>query len=82
MALSVNRFLGDGFYVLDEPEAALSPNRQLAMVARLHELVVRDSQFVIATHSPSIMAYPRQRSSCSMKTACARSRTKTSSTIA
>ena len=58
MSLLLNRFLGDGFYVLDEPEAALSPNRQLAMIARLHELVVGGSQFVIATHSPIIMAYP------------------------
>jgi predicted ATPase len=58
MALLLNRFLGDGFYVLDEPEAALSPNRQLSMIARLHELVAGGSQFVIATHSPIIMAYP------------------------
>jgi predicted ATPase len=58
MALFLNRFLGDGLYILDEPEAALSPNRQLAMIARLHELVVGGSQFVIATHSPIIMAYP------------------------
>ena len=58
MALLLHRFLGDGFYVLDEPEAALSPTRQLSMVARLHELVAGGSQFVIATHSPIIMAYP------------------------
>ena len=58
MALLLHRFLGDGLYLLDEPEAALSPTRQLAMVARLHELVAGGSQFVIATHSPIIMAYP------------------------
>jgi predicted ATPase len=58
MALLLNRFLGDGFYILDEPEAALSPTRQLSMIARLHELVVGGSQFVIATHSPIVMAYP------------------------
>jgi len=44
--------------VLDEPEAALSPTRQLAMIARMHELVRARSQFVIATHSPMLMAYP------------------------
>jgi predicted ATPase len=58
MSLLLNRFLGDGLYVLDEPEAALSPTRQLAMIARLHELVTGGSQFIIATHSPIVMAYP------------------------
>jgi predicted ATPase len=43
---------------LDEPEAALSPSRQLALPSRMHELVQEDSQFIIATHSPIIMAYP------------------------
>jgi predicted ATPase len=57
-ALMLNRFGGRGFYVLDEPEAALSPNRQLAMLSRLHDLVHDRSQFVIATHSPILMAYP------------------------
>jgi len=57
-ALLQNRFRGNGFYVLDEPEAALSPTRQLAFLARLDELVRAGSQFVIATHSPIIMAYP------------------------
>ena len=45
-------------YILDEPEAALSPTRQMAMIARMHELVQDRSQFIIATHSPIIMAYP------------------------
>jgi len=58
MALLLNRFLGDGLYVLDEPEAALSPMRQLSMLARIHDLVRGGSQFVIATHSPILMAYP------------------------
>jgi predicted ATPase len=58
LALLENRFGGHGFYVLDEPEAALSPNRQLAFLARLHRLVLQESQFVIATHSPIILAYP------------------------
>jgi predicted ATPase len=57
-ALLMNRFGGRGFYVLDEPEAALSPPRQLAFLARMHELVKDRSQFVIATHAPIIMAYP------------------------
>lgn len=57
-ALMMKRFGGHGFYVLDEPEAALSPTRQLAMIARVHELVRKRSQFVIATHSPMLMAYP------------------------
>jgi predicted ATPase len=57
-ALMMNRFGGHGFYVLDEPEAAVSPSRQLAMMARIHQLVQARSQFVIATHSPILMAYP------------------------
>src|SRR5216684_3818127 len=58
LALLMNRFLGDGLYILDEPEAALSPARQLALLARIHELIKRGSQFLIATHSPIVMAYP------------------------
>jgi predicted ATPase len=57
-AVFMNRFRGNGFYVLDEPEAALSPNRQMAMLLRMHELILADSQFVIATHSPILLAYP------------------------
>jgi predicted ATPase len=57
-ALMNHRFGGHGFYVLDEPEAALSPTRQLAMITRMHQLVLDESQFVIATHSPILMAYP------------------------
>ena len=57
-AVLMHRFGGHGFYVLDEPEAALSPTRQLAMLARIHQLVRKRSQFVIATHSPILMAYP------------------------
>jgi predicted ATPase len=58
MALLQNRFRGEGLYILDEPEAALSPQRQLAALARIHELTAKQSQFIIATHSPIIMAYP------------------------
>jgi len=57
-ALMMNRFGGDGLYLLDEPEAALSPQRQLAMITRLHQLVQLRSQFIIATHAPILMAYP------------------------
>lgn len=58
-ALLMDRFHGRGLYILDEPEAALSPQRQLAVLSRLHDLVLDDSQFVIATHSPILMAYLR-----------------------
>jgi predicted ATPase len=58
LALIMNRFSGKGLYILDEPEAALSPTRQMSMIARMHELVESDSQFIVATHSPIIMAYP------------------------
>lgn len=57
-SLLMNRFRGQGLYILDEPEAALSPTRQMAMIARMHALVQEQSQFIIATHSPIIMAYP------------------------
>ncbi|MEI7366219.1 AAA family ATPase [Pectobacterium sp. 1950-15] len=58
MALLLNRFGKEGIYLLDEPEAALSPSRQLAALARMHDLIREGSQFVIATHSPILMAYP------------------------
>jgi predicted ATPase len=58
LALLLERFGGQGIYVLDEPEAALSPQRQLAVLSRMHDLVQDDSQFIIATHSPILMAYP------------------------
>lgn len=54
----LHRFGGDGLYILDEPEAALSPLRQMAMLTRIHELVQENSQFIISTHSPILMAYP------------------------
>ncbi|WP_138756485.1 AAA family ATPase [Paenibacillus sinopodophylli] len=57
-ATFLNRFSGNGIYMMDEPEAALSPFRQMAMLSRIHELVQRRSQFIIATHSPILMAYP------------------------
>jgi len=52
------RFGGHGLYILDEPEAAISPTRQMAMLSRMHELINKNSQFIIATHSPIILSYP------------------------
>jgi predicted ATPase len=57
-ALLEHRFGGAGVYILDEPEAALSPNRQLSFLARMHQLIREESQFIIATHSPIILSYP------------------------
>ncbi|MCA0970247.1 AAA family ATPase [Halobacillus litoralis] len=57
-AAFMHRFSGNGLYILDEPEAALSPTRQLSMLSRIHELVEQGSQFIISTHSPLLMAYP------------------------
>ena len=59
LALVHNRFWGQGLYLLDEPEAALSPARQLTLLAEIHRLVQKGSQFLIATHSPILMAYPQ-----------------------
>jgi len=61
LSLMLNRFGGNGLYILDEPEAALSPTRQLAVLRRIHQLVEDNSQFIIATHSPILMAYPRAK---------------------
>ena len=58
LALVQNRLRGHGLYLLDEPEAALSPMRQMALLSRLHRLVETSSQFLIATHSPILLAYP------------------------
>src|SRR5690606_32754861 len=58
LALLMHRFGPGGLYLLDEPEAALSPQRQLAALSRLHDLVLEDSQFIVATRSPILMAYP------------------------
>lgn len=58
LALVQNRFGGHGVYLLDEPEAALSPTRQLTLLGQMEELVRQKSQFIIATHAPILMAYP------------------------
>jgi predicted ATPase len=58
LAVLQNR-IGQGLFLLDEPESALSPQRQLALLALMHDLVkTGKSQFLIATHSPILMTYP------------------------
>jgi predicted ATPase len=52
------RFVPDGLYLLDEPEAALSPMRQLTFISALKQMVGQNAQFIIATHSPIILAFP------------------------
>jgi len=61
MAVLLNKLRGDGIYLLDEPEAALSPSRQLAALSAIHQLVEASSQRVIATHSPILLAYPHAK---------------------
>ncbi len=58
LALVQNRFSGNGLYILDEPESALSPMRLLTLLSEIHRLAQNNSQFIIATHSPILMAYP------------------------
>ena len=52
------RFVPGGLYLLDEPDTALSPQRQLALLAMLKGMVARDAQFVVATHAPILLAFP------------------------
>ena len=61
MAVLLNKLKGDGIYLLDEPEAALSPIRQLAALRAIHDLVEDSSQFIIATHSPILLTYPQAK---------------------
>ena len=58
LALVENRFGGHGLYILDEPEAALSPGGIIRLMQHIDELVQRDSQFIIATHSPMLLCFP------------------------
>lgn len=58
LALVKNRFEGHGLYIMDEPEAALSPQRLMTLLVLMDDLVKQGSQFIIATHSPILMAYP------------------------
>lgn len=58
LTLFKSRFVPDGLYILDEPEAALSPLSQLGLISMIKEMVPRGGQFIIATHSPILMAMP------------------------
>jgi predicted ATPase len=58
LSLVLHRFGPGGLYILDEPEAALSPTGCMALLRRFHDLAEEGSQFVIATHSPIVMSYP------------------------
>jgi predicted ATPase len=61
MAVLVHKLRGRGLYLLDEPEAALSPMRQMAALVEIHRLVQAESQFIIATHSPILLSYPNAK---------------------
>lgn len=58
MSLIQNRFRGNGLYLLDEPEAALSPIRQMSLITHIRNLIGTGSQFIIATHSPILLSFP------------------------
>lgn len=61
LKLFQSRFVPGGLYLLDEPEAPLSPQSQLALLAMIGDMVSQDAQFVVATHSPILLAYPGAR---------------------
>ncbi len=58
MSLILNRFGGNGLYIFDEPETALSPSRQMTLLAQINQLANNNSQFIISTHSPILLAFP------------------------
>ena len=58
LSIFFKRFMGNGLYILDEPEAALSPVSQMSLLIRINELAGLNSQFMIATHSPILLAIP------------------------
>lgn len=61
MATLQIKLRGNGFYIFDEPEAALSPSRQMAALRIIHDLIKQRSQLIIATHSPILLAYPNAK---------------------
>lgn len=61
LAVLKERLQGGGVYLFDEPEAALSPQRQLSVLTLMQRLVFHQSQLIIATHSPILLAYPHAR---------------------
>ena len=58
LALVEGMFGRDGLYILDEPEAALSPRGIIRLMQRMNELVAQDCQFIISTHSPMLLCFP------------------------
>ncbi len=58
LALVLHRFGGEGLYLLDEPEAALSPMRQMTLLRRMIQLAGKGAQFLVSTHSPILLACP------------------------
>lgn len=58
LSIFFKRFMGNGLYILDEPEAALSPVSQMSLLIRINQLAGLNSQFIIATHSPILLAIP------------------------
>ena len=58
LRLFQSRFVPGGLYLLDEPEAPLSPQSQLGLLAMMADMTAHDAQFIVATHSPILMAYP------------------------
>lgn len=56
-----NKLKGNGIYILDEPEAALSPENQLKIIGLIHQISKNNSQFIIATHSPILLSYPNSK---------------------
>ena len=58
LSVILNRLSGNGLYILDEPESALSINSLYKLMVKMHELEKKNSQFIIATHSPILLAYP------------------------
>lgn len=61
LKLFQSRFVPAGLHLLDEPEAPLSPQSQLALLAMIAEMVAQDAQFIVATHSPILLAFPHAR---------------------
>ena len=61
LAVLKERIQGGGVYLFDEPEAALSPQRQLSVLSLMHRMVCHQSQLIIATHSPILLAYPQAK---------------------
>ena len=64
MALAEDNLRENSLYIMDEPEAALSPQRQLALLAQIHEYAQAGAQFLIATHSPILLGLPDAQIFC------------------